>query len=323
MLPLITLEEHYLSQVVLPYVDANKSYKRHPPHFLTKLTSLGDERIQEMDRGEITLQVISHAPTTVRAPSPALCEEANNELAAAISKNPSRLLGFGMLPMCEPKLAAEELSRCVKELGFVGALLDNHLNGEFYDDEKFWPVFERAEELDVPLYLHPTYASDAMMEDYKGNYPESVAGALSSHGWGWHTETGLHFLKLWCAGVFDKFKGLKIVIGHMGEMLPFQLDRIVPMSRMWGERERGLRQCWRESVWVTTSGMFSSSPLRCLLDMTAEGHVLLSVDYPFSTNEQGRDFVEEVRKSGLMSQEQLEGFAHGNAEKLLKVKVNA
>jgi predicted TIM-barrel fold metal-dependent hydrolase len=130
---------------------------------LSKLKSLGDERIQDMDKGDVSLQVISHGPLIA---SSSACLGANDELAVAISKNSKRLARFAMLLMQDPKAAARELARCVKELGFVGALVDNHLDGQFYDDERFWPVFEKAQDLDVPIYLHPTFATASALEHF-------------------------------------------------------------------------------------------------------------------------------------------------------------
>ncbi|KAK9317526.1 hypothetical protein V1524DRAFT_445346 [Lipomyces starkeyi] len=276
--------------------EARDHYANFPPHILSKLESLGEERIQDLDKGKVSLQVISHGPGNI---SPPVCSVANDDLASAVSRNPTRLAGFAMLPMSEPAAAAKELERCVKELGFVGALVDNHLNGQFYDDERFWSVFEKAQELNVPIYIHPSFASDSMMEHYKGNYSDSVAMALSAYGWAWHTETGLHILKLFASGLFDCFPKLKIVIGHMGEMLPFQLERIFLISERWGKRERGLRET------------------------TSIDHVLYSVDYPFSANEKGLEFFEEIEKSGLIAGKDLEMFAFGNAENLLGVKARS
>jgi len=135
--------------------------------------------------------------------------------------------------------------------------------------------------------------------------------------WGRHTETGLNILRLYCSGIFDKFKILKIIISHMGEMLPFQIDQIFSMSGRWG-RERDLREAWKTNIWVTTSGMFSLAPLSCLLQMRLMDHVLYSVDYPFSTNERGKEFIEQIRQSSLMDEKQLGMFAYRNAESLLK-----
>jgi len=270
-----------------------------------------------MDAGNVNLQILSHGPITA---SPQACRDANDELAEACRKNPKRFAGFAQLPMQEPAAAADELERAVKELGFVGALVNNHISGTFYDDEKFWPVFERAIKLDVPMYLHPTFPSDDMLEHYKGNFPDSAGFSMSIAGWGWHTETGLHILRLFASGFFDKFPTAKIIIGHMGEMLPFALDRIEPISKTWGKRERDIKTIWRDNVWVTTSGYFSLAPLSCLLRMSPIDKILYSVDYPFASNEKGLAFVKEMQESDLVNDEQLELICHGNAEKLLKVK---
>jgi predicted TIM-barrel fold metal-dependent hydrolase len=319
MLPLITLEEHYISNAVRK-AQARDPYLTFPQHVVSKLESLGDGRIADLDKGNVSLQVISHGP--LDAP-PSICTKANDELAGAVSKTPSRLAGFAMLPMSDPTAAADELARCVRDHGFVGALIDNHLHGKFYDDEHFWPVFEKAQELDVPLYIHPAFASEEMMEHYKGNYDDKVARALSAYGWGWHADTGLHILRLFASGLFDRYPKLKIIIGHMGEMLPFQLDRIVPTSELWGKRERGLREVWKSNIWVTTSGMFSLPPLACLLQSTTIDRVLYSVDYPFAAHEKGTEFIDKIRKSGLMTEDDMEKFAFRNAEGLLKVKAGS
>ncbi|PYH77253.1 putative metal-dependent hydrolase [Aspergillus uvarum CBS 121591] len=317
MIPLITLEEHYSSRKVSEASpEAQAHYAAFPPPIRRKLEALGDERIHDLDHGNVSIQVISHGPGDINA---SLCTAVNDDLAAAVAQHPTRLAGFAMLPMREPAAAAAELERCVKELGFVGALIENHTGGEYYDDERFWPVFERAQALDVPLYIHPTFASDSMMEYYKGNYDDSVALALSAYGWAWHAETGLHVLRLYASGVFDRYPTLRIVIGHMGEMLPFQLERVCTVSQRWG-RERSFREVWRNNIWVTTSGMFSLTPLACLLKTTSIEHVLYSVDYPFSTNEKGLAFLREIEESGLITGEDLELFAYRNAENLLGVR---
>jgi Predicted metal-dependent hydrolase of the TIM-barrel fold len=315
MLPLITLEEHFISSK-LRAVESVDHFARFPQHIVSKLESLGDERIRDLDKGNVSLQVLSHGPGDR---SPDLCALANDDLASAISKHPTRLAGFAMLPMNKPDAAAKELERCVRQLGFLGALVDNHTNGQFYDAERFWPIFEKAQELDVPMYIHPTFAADNMMEHYKGNYDDSVALALSAYGWAWHSETALHILKLYASGLFDRFPKLKIVIGHMGELLPFQLERVIAVSQRWG-KTRGFREVWNTNIWITTSGMFALPPLACLLQTTSIEHVLYSVDYPFSTNEKGFEFFEQIRKSGLIAGEDLEKFAYRNAEQLLRVK---
>ncbi|OBT63440.1 hypothetical protein VE03_07130 [Pseudogymnoascus sp. 23342-1-I1] len=318
MIPFITLEEHYVSAKARA-TDAVDDYASFPQQMVTKLRSLGDERIQDLNNGNVSLQVISHSPGTR---SPAVCSAANDELASAISKHPTRMAGFATLPMSKPEEAAKELERCVRDLAFVGALVDNHADGQFYDAERFWTVFEKASELDVPIYIHPTYAADSMMEYYKGNYNDAIAVALSAYGWGWHAETGLHILRLFASGLFDRFPQVKIVIGHMGELLPFQLERVIAIADRFGKK-RGFREVWNTNIWITTSGMFALAPLACLLQTTSIDRVLYSVDYPFSSNEKGLGFFKEIEKSGLIAGEDLEKFAFRNAKDLLRVKARA
>lgn len=151
--------------------------------------------------------------------------------------------------MQNPRAAAEELERTVKQHGFVGALVNNHCeDGSMYDDEKFWPVFERAVELDVPIYIHPTYPANNLSSHYSGNFSSIAAIMMSTAGWGWHSECGLHVLRLFASGLFDRFPTVKIVIGHMGEMLPYMLDRICHSTRHWGTFKRDLRTVWRENI---------------------------------------------------------------------------
>jgi predicted TIM-barrel fold metal-dependent hydrolase len=246
VLPLIALEEHFVSSHV-PH--AAQRYESFPKHIATKLRSLGDERLKDMDNGRVTLQIISHGPTGA---SPDECCKANDELAQACQRHPDRFAGFAILPMLEPIAAANELERAVKELGFVGALVNNVTKGVFYDEEKYWPTFERAQQLDVPIYLHPSFPSEEMFEHYKGNFSQEAAFSMSIAGWGWHTETGLHILRLYASGLFDRYPKLKIIIGHMGEMLPFAFDRILPLSKGWGPLQRNLKTVWDENIWITT-----------------------------------------------------------------------
>lgn len=315
MPPFITLEEHYISPKVRAST-AHDEFAAFPTRIVQKLESLSTERITDMDAGNVALQILSHAPGTH---APSLCKETNDSLASAITQNPSRLAGFALLPMSEPAQAASELERCVTEHGFLGALVDNHINGRFYDGGEFRVVFAKAQELNVPIYIHPSWASDDMLQHYKGNYDDSVAVAMSAFGWGWHSETAVHVMRLYASGLFDEFPQLKIVLGHMGEMLPFQLERVANVSGRWG-LQRTFQEVWDSNVWITTSGMFSLAPLACLLRTTSIERVLYSVDYPFSDNQKGADFFERVKDSGLISGEDLEKFAHGNAEALLGVR---
>lgn len=244
---------------------------------------------------------------------------ANNELAAACKANPTRLAAFAKLPIENIDASVKEFRRCVVEHGFKGALVDNHYEGAFFDDEKFWPLFSCAEELDVAIYLHPTFAAEKDMHHYQGNFSSKAALAMSAFAWSWHTETGLHFLRLWASGLFDKHPRLKLILGHMGEMLPFQMDRIVASSSRWGDSKRSLQTVWNENVWVTTSGMFSLSPLSCLIRQCAKDRILYSIDYPFSQTETGLNFIKKIQAEKLFSEEDFKAFCGKNAQKLLKL----
>ncbi|KAJ2975945.1 hypothetical protein NQ176_g5233 [Zarea fungicola] len=327
---LISLEDHFLSPAVQAW-QANESKNGaesdvgifpvnvFSDEVLRKFQSLGNERLEDMERAGIHLQIVSHGPTR-RIPPAEICRQANDELAAAVSRSGGRLRGFAMLPMEEPSAAAAELSRCVEKLGFVGALINNLSDGGFYDDKRYWAVFDKAQQLDVPIYMHPAYPSGAMLDRYCGNFPDGAANAMSAWGWGWHSETALHILRLFASGLFDQYPRLKIIIGHDGEMLPFQLDRIFPISTTWGPRTRSLKAVWDESIWITTSGMFSLTPFKCLLNVSRKDHILFSVDYPFAKCEHGVEFMSEVKRKGILTAEEFEMVAYKNAARLLKIK---
>ena len=187
-IPFITLEEHFTSEA------ATKVYGIAASEFGAtigaRLSSLSTMRLADMDASGVVRQVLSHTPFRT-APTPALCASINNELCAAVNANPNRFSGFATLPMMEPRAAAVELRRAVRELGFVGALVDAHSEGTFYDGSEWDCFWEEAQELDVPIYLHPCYASDDMMRiNYRGNYGEDVAKSLGAWVFGWHVETG-------------------------------------------------------------------------------------------------------------------------------------
>jgi predicted TIM-barrel fold metal-dependent hydrolase len=318
MIPLITLEEHFFSSAI-GNADAYSEQLKWVPGVFEKLQDLGPIRLEHMDKNGVTFQVISHAPGLGSA-LPEECSSANDQLAAAVSNNKTRFAGFAVLSMAHPDEAAAELRRCIKELGFVGALIDNHIDGKHYDDKKFWPVFEAAQELDVPIYLHPTWPSADIAAHHQGNFPSGAGISMGSSGWGWHSDTGLHVLKLFAAGVFDQYPRLKIIVGHFGEMLPFMLERLMILSKRWGDRQRLFKEVYDNNIWITTSGVWSVSPMACILRNTKIDHILYSVDYPFAKNEDGLQFMEDLKSSGLVTDEQFELIGYKNAEALLRVK---
>ncbi|KAL6247921.1 hypothetical protein RBB50_005269 [Rhinocladiella similis] len=330
--PVIALEEHFLADAVVEVYDTANIVDPYEGSVVLRrcranLVEVGHVRLNSMKESGVTLQVLSHVANSIALDLPT-CIEVNDQLARRVATWPQQFSGFATLPMKNPSAAAVELRRCIEELGFKGALIDNNTEGRFYDHPYFWEVFHVAEELDVPIYLHPTYNDQMKALLCEGNYPDAVAQTLATHAWGWHSETALHVLRLFAAGLFDKHPRLKLIIGHMGEMLPFQLDRVCRISStqwpMAGVKlERQLRQVWDENIWVTTSGMFTLAPMATLLRQCKPDRILFSVDYPFSRNEWGASFLNLLKESGIVSDQMLEDIAYRNAEKLLKIKVSA
>ncbi|OTB04905.1 hypothetical protein M426DRAFT_320480 [Hypoxylon sp. CI-4A] len=282
-----------------------------------------DGRIASMDEGHISYQIMSHLPG-IGNNNPEGCRGANNEMAEAIKKNPTRLAGFAVLPMAHPEKAAAELERTVKEFGFLGALIDSHLEDmTHFDDERFWPVFEAAERLDVPIYIHPAPpADDYVKSRYAGNYPRLVTTMLAVGAWGWHEDVGLHVLKLYLAGLFDRYPKLKIVIGHFGEMLPIMIDRadssLAFNRKNW---KSSLREVWDRNIWVTSSGVYGGArTLEMLLKVTKKDRILYSIDTPFVKNIKGWEYLQELVKESSLSKEELDDFAYKNARKLFKLE---
>jgi len=279
-----------------------------------------------MDIGRISIQVISHMPNTLALPLE-ICTAANNELYDAIQNcpDPTRFAAFAILPTAHPDAATKELKRCVEKLDFVGSMIDNTTNDRYYDDEFFWPIFAAHEQLDVPVYLH---GAPHLLEDssvFHGNYPSDVSDFLANHGFGWHSEVALHVLKLFASRLFDKYSHLKMILGRMGEHLPYTLDRQHRLiQKTWplaARPQRHLLQVWHENIYVTTSGMFSLAPMACLIHMCCADKVLYSVDYPFCSNEEGLNFISGLRESGMINDEDFTSIAHKNAERLLGLRV--
>ncbi|KAK4555793.1 hypothetical protein LTR86_007013 [Recurvomyces mirabilis] len=316
--PLITLEEHFFSSAVGHSLDDKYGEQfKAIPGLEDQLRDLGDLRLSYMDKGKVSLQVISHGPGTMTVDQ---CHAANDQLAAAVKKHPERFAGFAVLPMSAPEACGPELERTVKEHGFVGALIDCHVDGKYYEGSEYDDFWKTAERLDVPIYIHPSWPSEDMAPRYQGEFTAGAAKSLGASGWGWHNEVALHTLRLYASGLFDQCPKLKIILGHFGEMIPFMLDRITKLSVRWGDQKRKWKQVWDENIWITTSGVWSLDPLRCILGNTKIERILYSVDFPFERNENGLVWMEELERSGLVTREQLEMIAYKNSEKLLGVK---
>ena len=321
---LITLEEHYRA----PMLGSVGGLPEPPPDsplakIQAKLDDLGDQRLADMDAGGIDIQVLSHGTPGTEQLEPeqavGLARETNDYLARSIAAHPDRFAAFATLPTAAPSEAAEELERAVTELGFKGALINGHVRGRFLDDRFFWPIFERAQRLQVPIYLHPTVPPPAVREAYFGGLDPRVAQTLSMAGWGWHVETGLHVLRLIAGGVLDEYPGLEVIVGHMGEALPFFLARSSRVLRQQAGLSRPLEDYMTENFHFTTSGMFTYPPLICLLEVMGADRVMFSVDYPYSSNSEGREFV----LGAPISDADREKLAFANAQRLLGLDLSS
>jgi uncharacterized protein len=318
----IALEEHFWT-ADLAAAPGTGPLASWGPQLDDQLRDLGHKRLADMDANGIDLQVISHvAPAAQGLPGPegsARAREANDLLAAAIREHPGRFAGFATLPTADPKAAAAELDRATAELGLVGALVNSTLgsNGAFLDDARFDPLLDRFELLDVPLYLHPAPPSAALRDALYAGLPPAVAGRLATGAWGWHAEAGLHVLRMIATGVFDRHPGLRLIVGHCGEMIPFMLDRIDAMLRVDTVDSMALApsEYFARNVWVTTSGLFSIPPVMCTIGVLGVDRVLFSVDYPFGSNAAGRALLDKLPLAAA----DLAKVAGGNAARVLNL----
>jgi predicted TIM-barrel fold metal-dependent hydrolase len=286
-----------------------------------QLRDLGQARLADMDANGIDLQVISHAAPAAQGLAGAQgitrAREANDRLAAAVRAHPDRFAGFATLPTADPRAAAAELGRAVHDLGLIGALVNSTLgsNGTFLDDSRYEPLLDRFERLDVPLYLHPAPPSAALREALYHGLPPAVAGRLATGAWGWHAEAGLHVLRMIATGVFDRHPGLRLIVGHCGEMVPFMLDRIDAMLRPDSIALKP-SEYFSRNIWVTTSGLFSLPPVLCTVQVLGVDRVLFSVDYPFGDNAAGRALLDTLPLAPADKAK----IACGNAERVLGLK---
>jgi predicted TIM-barrel fold metal-dependent hydrolase len=329
---IVALEEHYTVPGLVAGIDPGAIARRGfpGPDFVwaqttkrAELADLGAARLADMDASGITVQVLSVAgPGADLVPGQQgidLARAYNDALAEATSRHPSRFRGFAHLPLLTPDAAADELERTVKDLGFHGVLVNGATGGRFLDAPEFDPVLAKAEQLDVPIYLHPGIPTEPVRAAYFDGLPGNFSFTMALSAWGWHADTAIHTLRLVLSGALDRHPGLKIVIGHMGEALPFMLDRIDETTALTAKSflRRSVRQTILDQVWITTSGFFTMVPFVAALMSFGVDRIMFSVDYPFASNTRARAFLDSLPVS-LADREKI---AHGNADRLLKLPV--
>lgn len=328
----VALEEHYATQRFLEgpgrsVIDRFGPGQSHPRFGATggrtlvdRLCDVAGQRVAEMDEAGVDVQVLSLTSPGLEqaaaAESVAAAREVNDFLAEAIRHHPTRLAGFATLPTADPAAAAEELERAAGLQGVVGAVINGHCQGRHLDDEFFWPIFERLEGLDLPFYLHPTVPPHAVVQAvYAGNYPQSVADIFATTAWGWHIETATHVLRLILGGVFDRYPRLQVIIGHMGEALPFMMPRIdVTLPPAVTSLHRAPSDYLRHNVHYTFSGFNWTSAFLELLFQVGTDRIMFSTDYPYASMTEATAFLASVP----ISPADRERIAHGNADRLLR-----
>ena len=292
------------------------------PETVRQLTDL-NHRLAEMDEYDVDMQLLSIAAPGVQAFDAGLGSElatlANDMLFDAIAQRPARFAGLTAIAPQDPARAALEIHRGMRTLGLSGIIINSHTRGEYLDDPKFWPIFEAAVECDAPVYIHPSFPSDAMIGPYQ-DY--GMMGAL----WGFGADASLHIVRMILGGVFDAFPTLKIVLGHLGEGLPFWLGRLdnryKNILRRGGLETLGMKRLsrlpseyFRTNFYITTSGMMSEAPLQFCLDMFGADRIMFAVDYPFEQTAEAVSFI----RSASLPDEAMRKITHENAEALFKI----
>jgi predicted TIM-barrel fold metal-dependent hydrolase len=322
---LIALEEHLATAHLIDQVWGGLL----PEKLATALIDVGEHRLRVMDAAGIDVQVLSAtAPGAQHAPvdqAAALAAALNDRCAQSMAAHPDRFQALAAVPTQVPAVAAVEAKRAITELGFCGVIINGHTGGRFLDAPEFDDLLGTIEELSVPLYLHPTFPPPEVAKVYFDGLEPMVSMALATGAWGWHAETGLHVLRLAATGVFDRHPGLQVVIGHMGENLPFSLMRADAMltrsdfmSSVTDGTTRSIAAVVLEHVFITICGYTTVPPLLCALSVFGADRILFSTDYPFDPS----DPVAHARflAEAPISPADREKIAHGNAEQLFRLQ---
>ena len=314
MVQKIALEEHFLSPGLVDYwrPTMTEVAPERGEYFYRNLTDFGELRLQSMDRAGIARAVLSIAGPGVQAERDAAtttrrARESNDFLAAEIQKRPDRYSGFAHLAMQDPRGAADELERCIRDLKFCGAMINGHTHGQYLDAPELYPFWERADALGAVIYIHPAdpVAQPSVLAGYK---------VLMRPMWGWGFETGSHALRLIIGGHFDRFPQTRLMLGHLGETLPFLLWRFDSRAQFHGLKlKKPPSEYIRQNVAVTTSGMCSAEPLNCSLAALGKNRVMFAADHPFEAAEEAGEFMDHVP----LAEPLRAGIASGNAAKYL------
>ena len=304
---IIALEEHFVPAALfeawatVPEPARDIGYEQSAKGDIRRrLEDLADERLREMDKAGIDIQVLSLTVPGVQnleaQAAIAMSRSVNDLLAATVRARPDRFQGFATLPMATPAQAVTELRRAVCELGLSGAMTYGRVGERCADHRDFWPLYEEAARLRVPLYMHPQSPPHPVRDAYYAGLGEGIDNGFATGGIGWHYETGVQALRMILAGVFDAFPELQVILGHWGEVVLFYLDRIDTMRIRSGGPKRPVSDYWKTNILVTPSGIFSQRYLAWAVEVMGPERILFSTDYPYRIGAPGeaRDFLDKA-----------------------------
>ncbi len=323
---LIGLEEHFTTRELQRLHGAGDARLFSGGGRRPELLDVGAGRISDMDEAGIGIQVLSAvtpgAQNLPGAEGVAYARKLNAWVAGeVVAARPERFRAFATLPLSRPEAAADELERSVREHGFVGCMSYGAIAGKFLDHADFAPVLARAEALGVPIYIHPNWPSARAMAVYYDGMGDALASRiLGGPGYGWHQEVALQCLRMIVGGVFDRFPRLQVVVGHMGEGLPFYYWRFgEDLARIAKERlHKPLQQYFHDNLWITTSAFFRDELLALALAAMGEDRIMFSVDYPMASARAGADWFRAVD----LPRTTKEKIAHANARRLLGIQAS-
>ena len=322
----IALEEHF-SAARIPGVTLPRSKEAFlkgtcagaPFHEdRSYLGEIGEKRLAFMDAHGVDVQVLCTTSGQAMPADTAVdgCIKINDYLAEKIAQYPDRFAGYASIPTAVPEACAPELERCVKDLGFVGCMIGGRTeDGAFLNQDKYEPFFAKAEELGVPIYLHPGIPAQPVIDAcYTEGLPKEISTVLSMYGYGWHVDPGIHFLNLLLWGVFDRHPSLQIILGHWGELTPYFLHRFddaFPAAFTGLDHEPGYYL--KHNLYVTPSGIYSPENLAYCAAVLGTDRILFSMDFPW-VNTEGMD---RILNAPALSEADRENISFRNAEKLL------
>jgi 5-carboxyvanillate decarboxylase len=286
--------------------------------FYHKLLDLFEQRLRTMDEYDVDMHLLALTSTGVQMMSPEKGAEVaaigNDRLREAIQQYPDRFAGLATIPPQNPAAAVKEVERAINKLKLSGVMINSHTNGEYLSERKFWPILEAIAALKVPLYIHPRAPIPLMAKAYRADHLEHAI-------WGYQAETGLHALRIITSGVLDEFPGLQIVLGHMGEGVPYWLYRIDFMHgrvRVGMERPKlklKPSEYFKRNFYITTSGMNWEPTLKFCIEAVGVDRIMWAVDYPYQDHPDAVDFLDAAR----IPEKDKQKIYHENAERVFKL----